>query len=443
MKLFTKIAVTLILAIFLLVSLTACSNLPSPLRTPSAGTTNTSSPEPGQTQASPDPTDPHGGSGSTSTDPPEIEITAVRRVIIDPETYDVARGSSIDPFVIILPTDASDTSYTLSSGDESILRQIGDLWTAVGAGTTELIATASNGVIGTAEVTVTVPVESISLGADEIILNRGDSSTLEVLVYPDDATDQNVSFSSSNRNIATIDEDGTIEAISAGTALISVSVCGITEEIPVTVAEPVTSISVSTDRRIYKIGDTGRFTVRITPEDSTDKTFSVNFSREGITHVSEDTFSVETGGEVTITARASNGVSGSQTITIIDLAVFAEEVFLLTNVERTAAGLPTLSVRSELTHVAEVRANEIIRHFSHDRPDGRGFETAFSDNNVTYRHAGENLAAGQRTPAEVVRGWMNSPGHKENMLRREYGHLGVAVAMDSNGRLYWTQMFSN
>jgi len=266
---------------------------------------------------------------------------------------------------------------------------------------------------------------------------------LDLSVLLDDATDQNVRYRSSNTNVATVSEDGTIQAVGAGEAQIHVSLGNVRESLLITVFEPVTAIFISMDKRIYQVGDTGRFTVRVTPENSSDRSFAVSLSRNSITLGSDNTFTCDAGGEVTITVTASNGVTGSQTITIIDISAFAEEVFLLTNVERTNAGLSMFSARAELTYVAEVRAEEIIRHFSHDRPDGRGFETVFADNEVSYRYAGENLAAGQRTPAEVVRGWMNSPGHRDNMLRREYGHLGVAVAMDSNGRLYWTQMFTN
>jgi len=376
-------------------------------------------------------------------DSPDPEPIAVRSLAIDPEGFEITRGSSIDPFVIIIPSNATDKSYTLKSGDEDVLRLIGGRWTAVGAGTTELIATASNGAAASAKVIVTVPVVEISLETNEINLKRGDSVTLTVSVHPDDATDLSVNYTSGNESVATVSEDGRIEAVGAGIAVIGISVGGVREEVTVTVTEPVTSISISTDRRTYQIGDQGRFTVQITPEGSSDKTYAVSFSRDGIILTGDNSFTCQTGGEATITATASNGVTGSQAITIIDLAAFSAEVFLLTNAERTDAGLPTLSPRTELTQIAEIRANEIIQLFSHDRPDGRDFSTVFTDNNVSYRFAGENLAAGQRTPSEAVRGWMNSPGHRENMLRSEYGHLGVAVTMDGNGRLYWTQMFSN
>ena len=436
-------AIALILTILLLASLTACLNLPSPARTPSAETTTTSPPISEQAPAAPPAAELPSEPSAVPEDLPEPDPIAVRSLIIDPSNVELTRGSSIDPYVFILPSDATDRSYTLSSADESVLQEIGGRWTAVGAGTTELIATASNGVTGTARVTVKVPVEGISLGGSEISMNRGDSASLTVTISPADATDQNVIYRSSDNSVVTVSVDGTVEAVGVGTAEIQISVGGISESFTVTVIAPVTNIGIRTDRRIYQVGDQGSYSVQIFPEDSTDKTFTVSFGRDAITRTGDNTFSCDAAGDVTLTATSSNGVTGSQTITIIDLAAFASEVFRLTNIERTNAGLPVLSARSELAFLADVRAHEIIRLFSHDRPDGREFHTVFHDFDVQYRSAGENLAAGQRTPAEVVRGWMDSPGHRENLIRTEFGRLGIGVAMDKDGRLYWVQIFSD
>lgn len=60
---------------------------------------------------------------------------------------------------------------------------------------------------------------------------------------------------------------------------------------------------------------------------------------------------------------------------------------------------------------------------------------------ITYRYAGENIAAGQRTPPETMDGWMNSPGHKANILKPEFTHIGVGYLTGGEYRTYWTQMF--
>ncbi len=126
-----------------------------------------------------------------------------------------------------------------------------------------------------------------------------------------------------------------------------------------------------------------------------------------------------------------------------DLIAFANEVFMLTNIEREKAGLSMFGQASALTKTAVVRANELVIKYlaSHNRPDGREFHTAYDENGVIYKLAGENIAMGQRTPKEVVDGWMNSPGHRANILNPKFGRLGVGVAIDENGVLYWSQNF--
>lgn len=115
----------------------------------------------------------------------------------------------------------------------------------------------------------------------------------------------------------------------------------------------------------------------------------------------------------------------------------------LCNIERANNGLPALSAgNSTLTAAAQKRATEIVQSFSHTRPDGRSTFTVLADYGISYRAAGENIAYGQSTPAEVVEGWMNSSGHRANILNSAYTQIGVGC-YSSGGRLYWTQLFIN
>ena len=110
------------------------------------------------------------------------------------------------------------------------------------------------------------------------------------------------------------------------------------------------------------------------------------------------------------------------------------EVLRLTNYERTANGLAPLSVFSELDAAAGLRAEEITTLFSHTRPDGTPCSTALGD--IPYYSVGENIAYGYPTPEAVVEGWMNSPGHRANILTEHYRHLGVGYISGA-----WTQLF--
>lgn len=118
---------------------------------------------------------------------------------------------------------------------------------------------------------------------------------------------------------------------------------------------------------------------------------------------------------------------------------FCQEVWRLTNAEREKAGLPPLNYHSELQQLADTRAAEIdyySGHFSHTRPDGREWHTVFGDGHTDYRAIGENIAFGQQTPAEVVQAWMDSPGHRANILSE--GFTGIICGFNE---YHWVQLF--
>jgi uncharacterized protein YkwD len=112
------------------------------------------------------------------------------------------------------------------------------------------------------------------------------------------------------------------------------------------------------------------------------------------------------------------------------------------NQERAKVGLSALTTNTSLTNAANKRAQETVQSFSHTRPNGTNFNTVFKEFNVSYRTAGENIAYGQKTPQEVVTGWMNSPGHRANILNGNFGKIGIGV-YKSNGVIYWSQLFTN
>ena len=80
-------------------------------------------------------------------------------------------------------------------------------------------------------------------------------------------------------------------------------------------------------------------------------------------------------------------------------------------------------------------------YFDHNSPTyGSPFDM-MKKFGITYRSAGENIAMGQKTPQEVMTAWMNSEGHRKNILNSSFTEIGIGIAKDNNCRLYWTQMF--
>ncbi|MFJ8237455.1 SafA/ExsA family spore coat assembly protein [Ureibacillus sp. NPDC094379] len=117
-----------------------------------------------------------------------------------------------------------------------------------------------------------------------------------------------------------------------------------------------------------------------------------------------------------------------------------QEVIRLVNVERANAGLPALKSDWELARVAEHKSQDMAdkNYFSHTSPTYGSPFNMMKNYGINYRSAGENIAQGQRSAAQVVDAWMNSEGHRANILNKNYTHIGVGYVADGH---YWTQMF--
>lgn len=122
-----------------------------------------------------------------------------------------------------------------------------------------------------------------------------------------------------------------------------------------------------------------------------------------------------------------------------------QQVFEIVNRERANRGLPLLKLNAELSRVARFKSQDMIdkNYFSHQSPTyGSPFQM-MQKFGLRFSAAGENIAYGQRTAQEVMSTWMNSAGHKANILSQAYTNIGIGVAKAANGTLYWTQMFMN
>lgn len=121
-------------------------------------------------------------------------------------------------------------------------------------------------------------------------------------------------------------------------------------------------------------------------------------------------------------------------------AAYEAEVVRLVNVERAKQGLAPLIQDWQLSRVARYKSQDMrdLGYFSHTSPTyGSPFDMMRSFG-ISYRTAGENIAKGYQSPEAVVNGWMNSPGHRANILNSSYTHIGVGYVASGN---YWTQMF--
>ncbi|MCC0633218.1 CAP domain-containing protein [Clostridioides sp. ZZV15-6388] len=135
-----------------------------------------------------------------------------------------------------------------------------------------------------------------------------------------------------------------------------------------------------------------------------------------------------------------NNNSGSTTG---NFSAYQKEVVDLVNVERSKAGLNPLTLDADVSNVATKKSQDMIdnNYFAHNSPTyGSPFDM-LKKFGISYKTAGENIAMGQKTPKEVVNAWMNSEGHRKNILNPNYSKIGVGVAQKSGGSIYWTQIF--
>lgn len=119
------------------------------------------------------------------------------------------------------------------------------------------------------------------------------------------------------------------------------------------------------------------------------------------------------------------------------------QVVNLVNKERESRGLSPLATDIKLQKLAQMKAEDMAKkgYFSHTSPTyGSAFDM-MAQYGLSYRTAGENIAKGQKTAESVMNGWMNSQGHRANILSNSYMKVGVGYATDEKGTPYWVQMF--
>lgn len=118
------------------------------------------------------------------------------------------------------------------------------------------------------------------------------------------------------------------------------------------------------------------------------------------------------------------------------------DVLKRVNKERMKKKLQPLATFKKIQSAADIRTREVGTFFSHTRPDGTSCFTVLKDNKIFYQTAGENIAAGYRSSADVMKGWMNSPGHRQNILNSVYTHIGMGYKIGGSYGTSWVQLFA-
>lgn len=192
----------------------------------------------------------------------------------------------------------------------------------------------------------------------------------------------------------------------------------------------------SSKKKTMTVGETYNLTVK-----NTSKKATFYSSNKGIAKVNKKgTITAKKEGSAIITVKV-----GSKKLTckiIVKKASEADEIIKIVNIERRSKGLDELTKNNLLTNAADIRAKEIAKSFSHTRPNGSSCFTAVPSE-YKYMMLGENIAMGTASymnASTVMDLWMNSPGHRANILNSSYNEIGVGI-YTTNGCTYYVQVF--
>ncbi|QAT44091.1 serine protease [Aminipila luticellarii] len=174
-----------------------------------------------------------------------------------------------------------------------------------------------------------------------------------------------------------------------------------------------------------------------------DTTTNTNTGKDTTTNTNtgkDTTTNTNTGKDTTTNPNTGKDTTTNNTGTF---GSYEQQVVDIVNQERAKSGLAPLTINAKLSQVAEKKAEDMRdqNYFSHTSPTyGSPFDM-MKQFGITYTAAGENIAKGQKTPQDVMTAWMNSSGHRANIMNSNYQQIGVGYVTDSNGTTYWVQEF--
>ncbi len=272
---------------------------------------------------------------------------SVAGVSLDKTEIVLVEGSSEKLTATVEPTNATNKNVTWSSDHEAIatVDQNGTVTARRGGQATITVTTADGSKTATCTVRVRIqigePVQSVGLNKTELALEVGKTGTLEAKVEPSDATNKNVTWSSSNSEVATVD-NGVVTAVSAGEAIITVTTedgaktatCKVTVNAPQTV--PVTGVTLDKAELTLEKGSTGTLKATVEPQNATNNTVTWSSSNPEVATVDNGVVTAVSAGTAIITAKAGDKTA-TCTVTVAKADVAVESVTL----DKTSLDLKT------------------------------------------------------------------------------------------------------
>ena len=289
-----------------------------------------------------------------------VEPIPVESVEHDATDADLIFKETVQLLATILPENATDKSVTWFSSDPEIATvDENGLVTAISVGTATIYATATNWIAAACVVTVEpTPVESVKLDATEATLRVNETAQLQATLLPENATDKSLTWTSSDPEIATVDENGLVTALSVGTATITATTAdGISADCVVTVEPiPVESVELDATEATLRVNETVQLLATLLPENATDKSLTWASSDPEVATVDENGLVTAISiGTATITVTPAYGVSATCVVTVeaplaTSIALDLTEINAVegSEIQLTATVLPELASEQEL-----------------------------------------------------------------------------------------------
>ena len=244
-----------------------------------------------------------GGKSATCSVTVSAKYIAVTSITLDMNELSLKVGSSDVLIATVKPDDATDKSVQWSSSDATVVKVDNGKVTALKSGTAIITAKAGS---CSAEciITASIDTESITLDKSEMTLNVGETATLAASITPADATDQNITWTSSNTNVASVN-NGTVKALKAGTAIITAECSGKEAECVVIVLVPTDSVTLDKTSLELPVGDSYTLTATVKPDNAADKNVIWSSSDQSVASVTNGKVIALKKGTATITAECS------------------------------------------------------------------------------------------------------------------------------------------
>lgn len=400
------------------------------------------------------------------TDSCKVTVTPMRVSIAMSSTITTYVGDTVDftPLTAITPDDkVTVNDLTWSSNKTNIGTVSGPKFTAKAVGMTVVSAkygdfsSSCTVIVKSAEDKVADNVTSISITPSSVTDSVGVSKQLTLNITPNTikASALNINWTSSDLTTVYVTANGQITLKQPGTATITATLSnGIKASCTVTVKEEEKQTTTPTGKVVYiennktiymEVGDT--IALNYKPEDPEAKfTIEVGNYSTGIKINPDNSITAIDAGFSSVYVNTINDGNGRYRLAQCDIVVklnefqieekrlaFANEVLRLCNIERAKEGLQPLQLMDELNFVAQIRTDEqteILKDISHTRPDGTRWTSVFQNISVKKRSWAENLIIRYGSPESVVHGWMTSPGHRANIMRPEFTHMGIGVSFN-------------